>query len=622
MLKRMLPTLAFLGLGLTLLLWGMGSLQRIVMDERAEAVSQVVAERNALEEYARRTVEQRLESALPEAEFKWARDDPLMPTQHLLFIERGQQVFPRTVRFTNRASREATQIYLDLRANRIPRDLPPSPWSERVSTIDQLHAALLERDRDLIELHVRSILDHYLHWVIDSHNDIPARLAMVELLIEFADVNPELIESLLRSGLFVDDRLVVEGLQPALVRHRDRFSQFEFQFLAGRVVALSERTQTRVDDFRARVAEPVTVPLPPLPATLTEPSVLLNGSWYARPAGPDRVVGIAIDFDELLGQVETEMHARALLDADDRLVRPDLSRPIVALSNLAIAVESARFAQAVEAGERRYRVKTGFVALSAFLALVIVVLALVVQGRRQRFVELKSDFVATVSHELRTPLASIRLMAETLERRAKRIPAARDYPTRIVREIDDLSFLVENILSFNRLDKGRWKPRRSNVDVAEIVDQIQQDAPAFAPRSVQWTLSELEGVVLHVDRELLKLLLRNLAKNACAYNDREPICIEMRGYTTKRFWKLDVSDNGVGLSPLEARRIFAEFYRAHSSSSHGSGLGLAIARKIMRAHGGQITVARSTSAGSTFTLSFPLHLLRTPDDDTSEIVGR
>ena len=68
-----------------------------------------------------------------------------------------------------------------------------------------------------------------------------------------------------------------------------------------------------------------------------------------------------------------------------------------------------------------------------------------------------------MSHELRTPLSAIRALAETLERRVGGQPGAGNYPSRIVAEADGLGRLVENILSFNRLDKGRWESRREPV---------------------------------------------------------------------------------------------------------------------------------------------------------------
>jgi two-component system, OmpR family, sensor histidine kinase SenX3 len=611
----MFPTLVVLTLGLVALLSGLGSLQSIIVTERHQAHARVLAERNALQEYARRTLEQKLESMLhvAEAEIDTARGDPLMRTTDVLLIEDGRQRFPRRVAYAEGAEAPARELYFDLLEGRTVLAEHDSPWARRLELLRDFRAAVRSSsDRD-VENAFREILRHRAHFVIDSGLDIPYMLALLDYFVATSQPHPDLLANLLRDGLGDARVLVIEGLQPALVRRRERFTVADFQFLSNRVIALSDRAQTAVDDFRARAAEPVNVPLQ-VPRRLDEAALLESGAWYARPAGADRIVGVTVSVTDLLREIEMQMWARALLEPEDRLLRPSLGIIPVALSTLPIAVESPRFGLAIAASERRFWVKTGFVALSAALALIIGVLAFVIQSRKQRFVELKSDFVATVSHELRTPLASVRLMAETLERRTAGLTAARDYPTRIVREVDELGFLVENILSFNRLDKRRWKPRREPVALRDLIDEATQHLGHYGGRPVEIVTEGLERVVLHADRELLKLLLRNLAKNACAYNDRSPIQIEVRpgrrgmrehnGWLGRR-WCLEFSDNGIGIPLTEQRAIFADFYRALGTRHRGSGLGLAICRKTMEAHGGRIRVVESGPGGTVFELDFP-----------------
>ena len=298
------------------------------------------------------------------------------------------------------------------------------------------------------------------------------------------------------------------------------------------------------------------------------------------------------------------MHSRGQLGDEDHLVAPVLGPHATPLSEIGIAIDAPRFVVAVDEAEQRYWLKTSFVALCALLALVIFGLGVLMQSRAHKFVELKSGFVSAVSHELRTPLAAIRLMAETLERRTKNVPGTRDYPTRIVREIDDLTFLVENLLSFNRLDKGRWQPRLQPTKLVDLALQLEDDLRAASPREVQLETDGIDGVVLDADPELLRVLLRNLGKNACLYNERDPIRLQLVGAKRGTRWVLELSDNGIGIAPAERGRIFDDFYRAPGTRARGSGLGLAICRHIMEAHDGDIEVARSSPEGTTFALSF------------------
>ncbi|MBC8069014.1 MAG: HAMP domain-containing histidine kinase, partial [Deltaproteobacteria bacterium] len=460
-----------------------------------------------------------------------------------------------------------------------------------------------------IERAFRNLLRHRTRYVIDSTLDLPSMIAALDELFERAEPNPELVGELLRAGLSDGGIVVIEGLQPGLLRRRERFTAGDFRFLAEHVLALSERAETLVDDFRERIAEPSSTPLA-ITERVAVPSLLRDGEWYARTDPNGAVIGTRVDTEGLMAEIDAQMRQRALIEPADRLELPELPDPISPVASLPITVTAPRFASRIVDADHNYRIKSAFLVGSIGLALVIVVLAVVLASRKTRFVELKNDFVATVSHELRTPLASLRLMAETIERRTAGFPAARDYPTRMVREIDDLAFMVENILSFNRLDKGRWRPRRERVDLRTVVDDVTRDLAQWSSKPVEVTCRELDGVIVRADPELLRLLLRNLGKNACAYCDRPTVEIEISA-AVRVGWRgpgltVQVSDNGVGIPRREHRRIFGDFYRAGGMpASRGSGLGLAICRKTMAAHGGRIRITSSSSAGTTFALEFP-----------------
>ncbi|MBK6915860.1 MAG: HAMP domain-containing histidine kinase [Deltaproteobacteria bacterium] len=615
--RRLLPTLLVLSTGLLTLLWGLASLQGIFVAERDQATARVDAERGALQEYARRTLEQLLEGELHPAEDEISRalDDPLAATADLLLVVDGRQRFPRPVSFALGDATPARSLYLALRGGyEIAVPDKTSPWAERLQLHRELHEAMRGGGHGPIERAFRNLLRHRTRYVIDSTLDLPSMIAALDELVDRAAPNLTLLGALLRSGLRDGGIVVVEGLQPALLRRRDRFTEADFRFLAERVAALSERAGTEVTDFRDRMAEPLSTPLR-MPVALDGPSLVLGGRWYARTDAYGAVVGTAVDVDALMAVIDEQMRGRALIEPDDRLDMPVLTDPIVPIASLPIQVTSPRFAAGIAQAGDNYRIKSVFLVGSFGLALVAVVLATVLASRKQRFVELKNDFVATVSHELRTPLASLRLMAETIERRTAGLPAARDYPTRMIREIDDLNFLVENILSFNRLDKGRWRPRPELVDLAALVEDVGRELQQWSSKRVTVTVHQLERAWLRADPELLRLLLRNLGKNACSYCAHDDVELKVDAVIARRglrrVFRVTVRDNGVGIPRRDHRRIFDDFYRGHGMQrSRGSGLGLAICRKTMIAHGGTIRIVESSSAGTTFALEFPRSLLR------------
>lgn len=603
--RRLLPTLIALGVGLLLLLWGLAALERLVATERDEAKAQLQASRQMLAEYARRALQAELAEALHSvsAEVDAAAADPLLPADHLVLFDAGVQVLPRPVSYRPGHEMPARALYLALRGQAKPTGPADveAPWAERRSLHIAVHNALVAGDADAVATGVRAILAHRAHWVLPSGQDIPAMVAMLDDLYALANPQPSLVAGLLREGMTDAGGANRQGLQRALLSRRERFTEADFGFLAGRIAALAARAAVAAADFQ-REASAQSVPRA-LAAPTTDPALLSAGRYYVEPRPATSAAGVAIDFPRLLATVEAQMHGHALLHDGDALRVGELG-PVTPMAAVAIEVIAPRLAQAAAAADERFNVKTTVVGLVMVLALTIAVLSVVVQRNSVRFVALKSEFVAAVSHELRTPLTSIRLMAETVQRRTEGDVRVRDYPARIVREVDALSLLVDNILSFSRLDKGRWAARTSHVPVAEVVDEILGSLEDGA-RALAVSTEGVSGLVLDMDRELLKLVLRNLVDNACAYNERSPVRLAFDAAVDRYGCTLRVRDNGIGIAPALQRHVFDDFRRGETHGTRGSGLGLSICRKAVEAHGGRIQIARSDETGTTFEITLP-----------------
>jgi signal transduction histidine kinase len=356
-----------------------------------------------------------------------------------------------------------------------------------------------------------------------------------------------------------------DGLQRRLLKARGQLTEEDFSAWCTKLVTLSRRAQVPADDFEARCLEPV-VPDSELPA-LSGPSQ--QPGWYLERDG-SAVRGVRVDLGAEAHAVADQMNQLGLVRLDD-------------------------WDAALSRARALFRLKAGMLAFIALLGLSLLALAQVAQRRKLRFVELKEDFVAAVSHELKTPLASMRVMAETLEHRLEGNAAAKDYPGRLVAEVDGLTGLVENILSFNRLDKGRWAPQRSMFALSVLEPALREDAP-----KAQLTFEGFERTV-NADAELLKLCLLNLLRNACKYNSRTAVevAFSFDGET------LRVKDNGIGIPRDAWERVFEDFVRLKAVPRAGTGLGLALCRRVMQMHGGSIAIESSGSDGTVFALRFP-----------------
>ena len=244
---------------------------------------------------------------------------------------------------------------------------------------------------------------------------------------------------------------------------------------------------------------------------------------------------------------------------------------------------------------------------------VIVTLAAVLAGwlsRQMKLARLKNDLIATVSHELKTPLASIRVLIDTLlAGRCRDEQQAREYYGLIARENRRLSRVIENFLTFSRMQRNKiaLNVEALNVEelVGEAVDAMAERFERLGCRPAVELPADLPAV--RGDRDALVTVLINLLDNACKYTGDDK-SIAVRAAASGGQVCLSVTDNGVGLTGRAARRVFDRFYQADPRLSRGAGgcgLGLDIVKFLVEAHGGAVDVASRPGEGSTFTVRLP-----------------
>ncbi len=204
--------------------------------------------------------------------------------------------------------------------------------------------------------------------------------------------------------------------------------------------------------------------------------------------------------------------------------------------------------------------------------------------------------VTKISHDLRNILATARLVSDRLAESDD--PEVRRVTPTLLSAIDRAVNLCAQTLSFTR--EGAPTVELSRFDLRELV----AEAGAALPEQVNGEAvlcSRLEASFeVAADREQLHRVLSNLGQNAVQAGATR---IEVSARREDDRFVIDVSDNGPGLSPRAREHLFKPF--SSSSRPGGTGLGLAIARELMRAHGGDIRLERSTSEGTCFRLVLP-----------------
>jgi signal transduction histidine kinase len=204
--------------------------------------------------------------------------------------------------------------------------------------------------------------------------------------------------------------------------------------------------------------------------------------------------------------------------------------------------------------------------------------------------------VTKISHDLRGILATARLVSDRIadsdDPEVKRIT-----PT-LLGAIDRAVDLCSKTLTFIT-DKAP-ELRRSRFPIAVLAEEVGQSLAEVVHGDAVWAVHAPDNPMVDADRDQLFRVLSNLGRNALQAGATR---VEVSARSTGERIVIDVADNGPGLPPRARERLFQPF--SGSARPGSSGLGLAIARELMRAHGGDIRLVRSTGEGSTFELELP-----------------
>ena len=223
---------------------------------------------------------------------------------------------------------------------------------------------------------------------------------------------------------------------------------------------------------------------------------------------------------------------------------------------------------------------------------------------------LRQDFVANVSHELRTPLSLIKSAAETLIDGGKNDTVAL---TRFLEIIDKnanrLTLLIDDLLLLARLDSGNVELQLEPVLLRTAAQEALDDFTLKARvRGVTLENAVSPGLAARADPERLHQVLANLIDNAIKYGRPDGrVVVAGRALDGDRV-ELGVRDDGPGIPPEAAGRVFERFFRvdkARSREQGGTGLGLAIVKNVIQAHGGEVRVESTPGEGTEFFLTLP-----------------
>jgi two-component system, OmpR family, phosphate regulon sensor histidine kinase PhoR len=215
-------------------------------------------------------------------------------------------------------------------------------------------------------------------------------------------------------------------------------------------------------------------------------------------------------------------------------------------------------------------------------------------------------FIGDVSHERKTPIFNIQGFVHTLIDGAIHDPEVNmKYLNRAARNIERLQAIVEDLETINKLEAGQMILEMQEFDIRALCDEVFADMEMKArERNIRFTYKEGANQHFRVvaDKEAIRQVLINLVHNSIKYG-KEGGVTKLSFYDMATFILVEVSDNGIGISPENLPHVFDRFFRVDKHRSRevgGTGLGLSIVKHIVEAHKQTINVRSNVDQGSTF----------------------
>lgn len=255
----------------------------------------------------------------------------------------------------------------------------------------------------------------------------------------------------------------------------------------------------------------------------------------------------------------------------------------------------------------------GFSSAVLLVVIFFFIYTLLVILKQRRLSEVQKDFINNMTHEFKTPISTIAISSEVLKDPSIVHHPERllNYSTIIQSEARRLQQQVERVLQMAHVEKEDPGLKMEILDVHELIHTaVSNNRPAFESAGAEINLA-LNASSFHIlgDRLHFANVLFNLLDNALKYNEGRPaVTISTRIEGSDII--IDVSDNGIGISEDQLKRIFHKFYRVPTGNVHnvkGFGIGLSYVKWILEKLRGSISVKSKPGHGSVFSIRLPLH---------------
>jgi PAS domain S-box-containing protein len=221
----------------------------------------------------------------------------------------------------------------------------------------------------------------------------------------------------------------------------------------------------------------------------------------------------------------------------------------------------------------------------------------------------KNDFIGMVSHELKTPLTSLSaiLQVANVKLKASEDPFISGAMQKANQQVKRMSAMINGFLNISRLESGKILIERHPFDIKTLIEDIADEMKVTATTHLI-NIEDCNSIEVNADRDKIQSVISNLISNAIKYSANGTV-VRISCSKAENEVIVSITDQGIGIKPADAERIFDRYYRVESSDTRhisGFGIGLYLSAEIVERHGGRIWLHSEAGKGSTFYFSLPL----------------
>ncbi len=517
-----------------------------------------------------------------------------------LAMQKGKWIFP--YRFTGKDNNQPSSLWKSYGlTSELTNELPKNTTIEtiqRLKALSKIKASLINNAPQLNQ-HIENYFSLVENYRLSPLEEVISGLSFLQLSSD-SRWNSELIEIYL-----FESSTQLTSLTEYLFKQNSIFSESDINLTVKKIRALLEDANIYSGWFDQSALE-LWKTNPELVVATLQTHSLIQNQWISVKNSSGLVLFLPFAIEDELVLVKNTLVSQGILTKDDSILlnANQISETEDTIEKLPYQISRTIWDKQIK--QQKYFFVIKIILSLIFIACLVILMSFIFYKNRKKmeYLKLQENFITLVSHELKTPLASMRIMLETLHKRNSKKLSIKDYPKRIINEVDRLWLMVDNLLSLNQIKSGEFALNIDRINLSKLVNRIFEKFKEQLPENLVLDNKLPEQCICMADAILFELVFINLFSNSIKYCN-QPI-VQIKISLNRHNNTILFADNGSGISPSNWENVFNQFYRESSSNTKpGTGIGLALCRQIMQLHKGDISIQKSDVTGTVWSIVRP-----------------